>query len=286
MTSIPKVSIVCATYNQQKYISQAIDSFLMQECNFDFEIIIHDDCSTDGTSQIIRDYEKKYPQLIKPIYQEENIYSQGKKPWVFCLKKAKGNYIALSDGDDYWTDPLKLQKQVDFLDVNEDFNICFHRANLLRNSNDLSLHPIPDISSNGEYIYKDLLEYYNFITTASVVTRKPDIIKFSTWFNKLPFGDMGLYLICAEGKKIKCLDDVMSVYRIHNEGLWSKLDKFKEKENYLSFYKIVSPYLNDPEKIIVRIKIKEVLSSLAKMRYPTSPILKRLYYLHRRFNIK
>ncbi len=118
----PKVSICCVTYNQASYIKASLDSFLMQETNFDFEIIIHDDASTDGTSDIIREYEKKYPNIIKPQIQIENQWSKGVRGIFsrFTFPRSAGKYIALCEGDDYWTDPLKLQKQVDFLENNEE----------------------------------------------------------------------------------------------------------------------------------------------------------------------
>ena len=113
------VSICCATYNHQKYIRDAIEGFLMQKTTFPFEILIHDDASTDGTADIIREYEAKYPDIIKPIYQRENQYSKGIKiSQVYQFPRAQGKYIALCEGDDYWIDPLKLQKQVDYMERN------------------------------------------------------------------------------------------------------------------------------------------------------------------------
>ena len=111
------VSICCITYNHEKYIRDAIEGFLMQKTDFPFEVLIHDDASTDGTADIIREYETKYPDIIKPIYQTENQYSKGIKiSATYNYPRAKGKYIALCEGDDYWIDPYKLQKQVDFLE--------------------------------------------------------------------------------------------------------------------------------------------------------------------------
>ena len=126
--SIPLVSISCTTYNHELYIEDALEGFLFQETNFPFEILIHDDASTDRTADIIREYEARYPTLIKPIYQTENQYSRGNKPGLINLKRAKGEYVALCEGDDYWTDPLKLQIQVDFLEKHPDYVITFHHC--------------------------------------------------------------------------------------------------------------------------------------------------------------
>ena len=133
-----KVSICCLAYNHEPYIRQCLDGFVMQKCNFTFEVLIHDDASKDKTASIIREYEAKYPDIIKPIYQTVNQYSIG----VSATKKhnfprSKGKYIAICEGDDYWTDPLKLQKQVDFLEANQNFSICWTKY-LIKNESIVS----------------------------------------------------------------------------------------------------------------------------------------------------
>ncbi len=127
--SRPVVSICCTAYNHEKYIKDAIEGFLKQTTDFPLEILIHDDASTDKTAQIIKEYESRYPEIIKPIYQKENKYSKGHKinP-EFNFSRAKGDYIAICEGDDYWIDPLKLQKQVTEMKKNSQYNISFHPA--------------------------------------------------------------------------------------------------------------------------------------------------------------
>ena len=122
------VSICCITYNHAQFIRKCLDGFLMQKTDFPVEILIHDDCSTDGTTEIIREYEAKYPDLIFPLYEEENQYQQGKAAEIdfYNYRRARGKYIAYCEGDDYWTDPLKLQKQVDFMEANPEYSVCFH----------------------------------------------------------------------------------------------------------------------------------------------------------------
>ena len=117
------VSICCITYNQEQYIAQTIESFLMQKVDFKYEILINDDASTDRTADIIREYEKKYPDIIKPIYQSINQYSRGitNPSGAFNYPRASGKYIAMCEGDDYWTDIYKLKKQVDFLENHKIF---------------------------------------------------------------------------------------------------------------------------------------------------------------------
>jgi len=119
------VSISCLTYNHEPYIRSAIEGFLKQNTTFHFEVLMHDDASTDHTASIIREYEEKYPDIINPIYQIENQYSKG--VWVsgvYQFPRAKGKYIAICEGDDYWTDPLKLQKQVDLMEKYHAASMC------------------------------------------------------------------------------------------------------------------------------------------------------------------
>lgn len=126
----PLVSICCITYNHAQFIWKCLDAFLMQQTDFPIEILIHDDCSTDGTTEIIREYEAKYPDLIFPLYEEENQYQQGKAAEIdfYNYRRARGKYIAYCEGDDYWTDPLKLKKQVDFMEANSEYSVCFHNC--------------------------------------------------------------------------------------------------------------------------------------------------------------
>ena len=131
-SEIPLVSISCITYNHEPYIAQALNGFLMQKTSFPFEVLIHDDASTDRTADILREYEKKFPNLIKPIYQKENQYSKGftsvSATWNF--PRAQGKYIALCEGDDYWIDENKLQMQVDFLEKNPEYGLTYTLARI------------------------------------------------------------------------------------------------------------------------------------------------------------
>ena len=134
MPSVPLVSICCLTYNHAPFIRDCLDGFIVQQTTFPIEILIHDDASTDGTAEIIRQYAERYPDTIFPIYETENQYKRGfagKMDIVFNYSRARGKYIAYCEGDDYWTDPLKLQKQVDFMESNPDYSVCFHRCKRL-----------------------------------------------------------------------------------------------------------------------------------------------------------
>lgn len=127
------VSVCSITYNHEPYIRQCLEGFIMQQCDFKFEVLIHDDASTDGTQEIIKEFQEKYPDIIKPIFQTENQWSKGIRGITakFNFPRAKGKYIALCEGDDYWTDPLKLQKQVDFLEENSKIKFCYTDFSIL-----------------------------------------------------------------------------------------------------------------------------------------------------------
>ncbi len=271
------VSVCMITFNHENYIREAIESILKQKANFEFELIISNDNSNDNSHNIIQDIisTNVNGDLINYTNHESN---QGMMSnFIFSLQKCKGKYIALCEGDDYWTDPLKLQKQVDFLEANNDFNICFHRANTLQNG-EFKLHDIPKPFDNEAFHYLELLRHYNFISTASVVFRKPDNFKLPDWFYSISFGDLGLYKLVSEEKKIKCLEDVMSVYRIHNEGIFSGLNPLKVQQNYLGFYKTIFSVLNNEEQEVGRLKIKQVLSKIANLKQPNSLLKQKLYF--------
>lgn len=152
-----KVSIICITYNHENYVRKALDGFLMQKTNFEYEILIHDDASTDSTARIIKEYEEKYPKIIKPIYQVENQYSKG-APIIagFLLPKAKGEYVAFCEGDDFWTDENKLQEQVEFLDNHPEYSACVHKfITVDKLGNRTNMRTFGAYETAGRYTLKD-----------------------------------------------------------------------------------------------------------------------------------
>ena len=217
-----KLSVICLTYNHEKFIRQALDAFVMQKTNFPFEVIIHDDASTDGTPQIIKEYADKYPDLIKPIYQKENIWQKGVSSREYIYPQIKGEYVALCEGDDYWTDPLKLQKQVDFLDAHPEFNVCFHPVKVIWEDNRApeSIFPKPKFRFNKKTLtLQDLLKR-NFIQTNSVMYRWHDISNEWPTVSFMP-GDYMMHLLQTGTGKIGFLPEVMAVYRRNSSGVWT-----------------------------------------------------------------
>ncbi len=208
------VSICCTTYNQENYIRECLEGILCQKTDFSFELLIHDDASTDKTADIIREYENKYPDIIKPIYQTENQYSKGIRiNATFIYPRAKGKYIAICEGDDYWIDPLKLQKQVDFLEKNEDYGLVYtdHLSYFQTRGTFVERHckKIDSISF--------LLER-NRISTLTTCFRRELLQDYlNNFYSKLPkfpFGDYPLWLYFFSKTKFYLLPEITSVYRI------------------------------------------------------------------------
>lgn len=229
----PLVSICCSTYNHEDYIEDTIRGFLMQETNFPFEILIHDDASTDRTQEIIRKYEKIYPNIIKPIYQVENQYSKGVKVnFTYNYSRARGKYIALCEGDDYWIDKEKLQKQIDVLENNENVMLCIHSTKIFdmkignfSEPNKFRLNT-GDKEFNAEEV---IVRGGEFGHTSSFVFRKSMIEDPPKWYLEYPTGDTPLRLLSVHKGSIYYIDREMSVYRIGVSGSWTQRVKAKDK---------------------------------------------------------
>nr|WP_299034098.1 glycosyltransferase family 2 protein [uncultured Tenacibaculum sp.] len=228
-----KVSINCITYNHEDYIEDCLKGFLAQKTNFDFEVLIHDDASTDNTQEIIKRYEKEYPKIIKPIYQVENQYSKGKiVSFDFNFPRAQGKYLAMCEGDDYWTDVNKLQKQVDFLENNEDYSMCIHNAMKVSLFNGVK-EPFNKNMVSQTIYPKDVILKSWFSPTASFLFRNNKLFKNTPKWEGAN-GDMILLFINATLGKIYYSNEIMSVY---NLGTPSSLTKIRIKQPKLMFNK-------------------------------------------------
>lgn len=232
------VSVSCITYNHAPYIRKCLDGFLMQKTNFEFEIIIHDDASTDGTADIIREYEKKYADIIFPIYQKENQWSKGKKPnWDFNAPRWRGKYIAICEGDDYWTDPLKLQKQVDFLENNER---CF-----------MITHAMPCLgkSKEGWYNFEQLSKIVYLPHASNYMFRRFDLKKYYAAFLEMLGGETCLLYIAAIEGEIYHSSEVVSKYRITGTGIYTSLSDIEKIEGEIIQLKVIKKHFNIDSKI-------------------------------------
>ncbi len=242
----PRLSVVCIAYNAAPYIRAALDGFLAQKTNFPFEVLVHDDASTDGTAEIIREYAEKRPDVIRAVFQKENQWSKGVAvSSTFLWPLVRGEYVAMCEGDDYWTDPLKLQKQVDWLDAHPDSSVCFHPVvvHFEDGSHKDSAYPMPKDCPDG-FTFEGLLKH-NFMQTNSVVFRW----KLKGRENEVPADitprDWFTNLLHAEKGPIGFIPEAMGVYRRHSGGVWwnspDAPDVFYLRNGFrhLAFYKAV-----------------------------------------------
>ncbi|MDR0499888.1 MAG: glycosyltransferase [Coriobacteriales bacterium] len=215
------VSILCPTFNHSSYIRDALDGFINQNCNFGFEIIINDDASTDGTTDILREYQMRYPDVFRLNIQRQNQYQQGVRGPItrILLPMANGKYVALCDGDDYWTDPDKLARQVAYMEANPDCTLCFHPVQVINEvEKTKSIFPASEI----EFTLGNLIKA-NFLQTNSAMYRR--MSDFVPTAKQIMPMDWYLHLCHAANGKIGYINKTMAVYRIHSEGIWTALRK-------------------------------------------------------------
>lgn len=258
------VSVCCITYNQEKYIAEALESFLMQKTNFKYEIVIGEDCSTDSTKQIIEDYSLKYPGMIRLISDKVNVGSV--KNQLRTLKQSKGKYIAMCDGDDYWTDPLKLQKQVDFMESKQDCLICCTYTRVIDENRELVYENTSPVKL--EHSYDDVLLGKKDETRICSLMMKNSLrinqISFQDWYYHTYSADtfLKLYLLAPQNGKIYVLPEVMAVYRLHKDGIWSMIDARVRKGKMVNDFNILInnfTYSAQNKKELLKIYIMQFL---------------------------
>lgn len=223
------VSVCCLTYNHSNFIAECLDGILMQQCNFKFEVLIHDDASADGTRQIIERYQNEHPDIIKPYFQKVNQWSKGVRGMNFHYNfpRATGQFIALCEGDDYWTNPLKLQSQVNFLKENPEYAMIFHNADLLIDGK-IEINQSFSKIENRDYSQIEVFKNW-IVPTASMCFRK-EVIEDSNYVamhseKDLIYGDNILLVTSAHIGKLRGISDIMSVYRKHSAGVSYKIDR-------------------------------------------------------------
>lgn len=248
------VSINCITYNHEAYIGQAIEGFLMQETDFDFEILIHEDASTDRTAEIVRRYELEHPDKIRVIYQTENQYSKGVFVNRLNEEQARGKYSVLCDGDDYWIDPHKLQKQVDYMETHPDCTLCFHDAYV---ETDDTVHQdwrvIPWMPENRKYASQKArtynageLQLLGFIPTMSMMYRTGLLIDGPDWLYDSPASDAAIKLYAASKGYAYYIPEAMSVYRYGVFGsattIWNEGNRERDMKRHEAFIRFIDQF--------------------------------------------
>lgn len=230
------VSIVCITYNHAPYIRDALEGFVRQQTDFPFEVLVHDDASTDGTADIIREYAARYPALIRPVFQERNRYSEGAaiaREFLFPL--IRGRYVALCEGDDYWTDPRKLQKQVEALEAHPEVDICAHLVRKRKNGQPdgyegprtgRRIFPVSRVIWGGG----------GFVATCSLLCRREAYLA-DTPMRRLLFYDYTLQIQGSLRGGLLYLPDCMAVYRRGVPGSWSSWHEGADKTSHHPAFK-------------------------------------------------
>lgn len=238
-----KVSIICTAYNHEKYIADALDGMLMQKTDFDYEILVNDDCSMDNTAEIIKEYEIRYPGIIKAFYQDVNMYSRGLSVTSFLIEQASGEYIALCEGDDFWIDEFKLQKQIDYLDAHKECTLCFTNAFVQDQLCANSQYPLIPNLCRPSCFYKEgnrILtvgdQYkFSFVPTASLVYRKSSMVKMpDVFYHKCPAGDVKLRLYLTSMGYCYFMDEYTCMYRLNvSDSAMTKWSKATRSDNYV-----------------------------------------------------
>lgn len=241
------VSITCISYNHEAYIEDAIKGFLLQQTDFAFEIIMFDDASTDITQNIILKYAKEYPTLIITMLQKENLW-MGKGingTTTLVWPSAKGKYIAWCEGDDYWTDPYKLQKQVDFLEANSTYTAAVHQVMFTNEKNEL--YPPSQRYLQNDITLRDLFTtpFAQFIPSCSIVMQQ-SFAHHPIWQEKVIFGDYALHLMLACEGPIRMLQENMAVYRKHAGGISFRFNWDSYARDYHQSYMVLLKHLPKP----------------------------------------
>ena len=274
----PLVSVRTSTYNHGRYIKQCIEGVLMQKTNFQFEYIIGEDFSTDETRDIVFEYAKKYPNIIRVITADYNVGSKanGRR----CMRACRGKYMAICEGDDYWIDPLKLQKQVDFLEGHPEYSMCFHNAKVLNETNyEFELIKI----DNRDYDIKELFEKW-IVPTASMVFRK-EVLDRRAPIPGLLNGDIFIVLSAVSIGKVRGMKDTMSIYRVQNAGLTisrMKNNHLVLEKRYVKHFLLLKSIFPAIPIASLKEKLSNTYINIGVLSFKRNPLLS-IYYILKAF---
>lgn len=229
--SKPLVSIKCLVYNHEPYLRQCLDGFVMQKTNFPFEAIVHDDASTDHSADIIREYAEKYPDIIKPIYETENQWSKHDGSLKHIMNDAcSGKYIALCEGDDFWIDPQKLQRQVNILEAHPSYTMCYNRTKHYSDKKGKYIGENRSYNKNQIASPNDIiLKGGEFVPTCSIIYRKDIESNMPVFYTQCYIGDYPLQILSALKGEVFYIDKIMSVYRMDNQNSWTSKAQIIDK---------------------------------------------------------
>lgn len=288
------VSVLCTAYNHEKYIARCIESIVGQCCKYDFELLIHDDASTDRTREIIEVYASRYPEIIRPIYQKENCFSRGISITnTEFLPRARGKYFAICEGDDYWCDQEKLEKQVSFLESHDEYTAVVHAGKYINEDGSETGNLFQAYPSSRDVKMEDAIERW-LVPTASFVYRSRLMRSGNPIKGNAPCGDVPLLLFLLLEGKVKYMNEVMSAYRLNSESSISRalIEGGVEKqiarvESLIDFYRRFDSYSNHKFKNSVdakcaSLRLDEFLYSGNRI-YLNEPAVKEL---HKRLSLR
>lgn len=258
MNHTPKVSVLMLTYNQEAYVDEAIRSVMLQQTDFPFELVVGDDCSTDETAARCRVWKDNYPRQIRLLEREQNMGLIAN--FMDTYARCNGEYIAICEGDDFWTDSTKLQRQVDFLEAHSDYVLCFHRViNYYADKGTKSL------SNGGQKPDLDILDYArsNPISNVSAVFRRYPVEELPEWFSTVKTYDYPLHLLNARRGKLHYMPRPMAVYRKHSKGIWSVSGSRKQTEIALSVRALLIGYFKEKGRPDVAGALQETYDRIA-----------------------
>jgi len=283
------VSVLCTAYNHEQYLRECLESFVNQETDFPFEVLVNDDCSTDGTAAIIREYAEKYPDIIRPFYQEKNLYSQVRMPGLFervFYPNLKGKFISICEGDDKFSDSKKLQMQVDFLESHPDYTACVHNTTLHFCADSSADRPLVGKKGDRDVEFETVVKgMSSAFHTSSILARKEYIVSppdFHYVAGSYGFTDYAIGLWLTMNGKVRFIDREMSVYRISsNPEAWSsnlgrqygKLKEFITGE--IAMMETMLPQLEGNKKeavenelILRRFELYDIIGQVEKLYEP------------------
>ncbi len=278
----PFVSVICATYNHEKYISQCLEGILMQKTDFPYELIVNDDASTDGTASIIRKFESEHDNVVA-IYQEKNLWSQGYSiPRTVLYPRTRGKYIAICEGDDYWTDPYKLQKQVDYMEAHPEVSVCATEGYSLVQATG-EMRPLPTLGIeryNARHFLKRN-QIYTLTTLSRADWLRDYQFKLAPYLPRFLMGDYPMWMYLVSRGPIAKLSDKCVVYRELTESASHFTCPFKRIDFLLSSCDI-KIYFNRLLKIgkpfMVYRKFRDVRKECVKLASGGGPSFWNLYF--------
>ncbi len=231
---LPIVSVAILVYNHERYIEQAIDSVLGQRTHFPIEILVAEDCSTDATRDVLARLDQRYPGQLMLLLRERNLGLSANLQ--DCRERSRGRYLAILEGDDYWLDPLKLQKQYEAMESHPDWSMCFGACRVFYEDGSQPDRIVPTPPPSGPLVLGDFLNVGQLQTMSAAMYRQGVVTQTPAWHAKLRLGDWALHILHAHAGPVGFLPDVLTAYRVHRGGLWSGLHTFGQWEETLALF--------------------------------------------------